>query len=202
MSMKTKVCAICGSTFETNSPIQCLCSDTCRKVAKMIYNEKYAASNPEKIREANKKWASNNPDKVRELSRKNYLKDPQKYHKKAVKYHAKRRAEDEGFRILCNHRASVRKLLNSSMKSTRVLEWLGCSPADFKAYLESLFQEGMTWENRGQGKGLWTIDHIQHLASFDLTNEEDRKVAFNYRNLQPLYWEQNKKKALLEMGCR
>ena len=47
----------------------------------------------------------------------------------------------------------------------------------------------MSWENYGR-KG-WHIDHIRPLASFDLTDVEQRRIAFHHTNLQPLWASDN-----------
>ncbi len=70
-------------------------------------------------------------------------------------------------------------------KSGKTLEHLGCSWAELKLHLESQFQEGMTWDNYGQGG--WHIDHIQPLCAFDLTSEEDLRIVCHYSNLRPLW---------------
>lgn len=41
----------------------------------------------------------------------------------------------------------------------------------------------MSWNNYGS----WHIDHVQPLASFDLEDEDQRRIATNYANLQPLW---------------
>ncbi len=48
----------------------------------------------------------------------------------------------------------------------------------------------MNWDNRRT----WHIDHIRPCASFDLTDPEQQKVCFNFRNLQPLFAIDNLKK--------
>ncbi len=45
----------------------------------------------------------------------------------------------------------------------------------------------MTWENYGQ----WHIDHIIPCSFFDLTNDKQQKMCFNYRNLQPMWSQDN-----------
>ena len=61
----------------------------------------------------------------------------------------------------------------------------------------------MSWDNYGD----WHVDHIRPCASFDLTNEDEQRICFHYKNLQPLWgpdnlekgskdpliWEQSKK---------
>ena len=66
---------------------------------------------------------------------------------------------------------------------------LGIDLGGFQAYIESKFQEGMTWENYGQ----WHIDHIKPLS---LATTEQEVVELNhYTNLQPLWAIDNLKKS-------
>lgn len=47
----------------------------------------------------------------------------------------------------------------------------------------------MNWENYGYYG--WHVDHIQPCNTFDLTKPEELKQAFNYKNLRPLWWNEN-----------
>ena len=80
-------------------------------------------------------------------------------------------------------------LFRNPHKHKSILKYLGCSIEELKKHLESKFQEGMTWDNRGFYG--WHIDHIKPLSSFDLSIEENRHKAFNYLNLQPLWAKDN-----------
>lgn len=84
-------------------------------------------------------------------------------------------------RVLRRHRTDA-------VARSRVM--MGCTPAELKSYLESLFLPGMTWENRG----LWHIDHKRPISSFDLTDPEQQKACFHYTNLQPLWAGDNLRK--------
>ena len=76
-------------------------------------------------------------------------------------------------------------------KSDKTIKLLGLNFKEFKEYFEKLFKKGMNWENHGE----WHIDHIIPCAKFDLTNPKQQKVCFNYKNLQPLWAEENLKKS-------
>lgn len=106
------------------------------------------------------------------------------------KYFIKRRKKDIKFRILCNLRKRIWKVLKENSKSQTTLELLSCSIEKLKAYLESKFKKGMTWSNYGK----WHIDHIRPCVSFDLSIPEEQKKCFHYTNLQPLWAEENLKK--------
>jgi hypothetical protein len=66
-------------------------------------------------------------------------------------------------------------------------ERYGCTLFEFKKYIESLWKENMTWENRGNDLGTWSMDHIKECREFDLSKGEDRLKCFHYSNLQPLW---------------
>ncbi len=82
-------------------------------------------------------------------------------------------------------------LLFGRKKSASTTEILGCSGIEIVRHLESQFQDGMSWQNYGQGSGKWEIDHIIPLAWFDLTDREQLMKAGNHRNLRPLWSEEN-----------
>lgn len=74
-------------------------------------------------------------------------------------------------------------------KHTKTL--LGVSSwKEAKTYLESLFVDGMNWNNMQS----WHIDHIKPISSFDLSDPQQFADCFNIRNLQPLWAIDNIKK--------
>ena len=74
---------------------------------------------------------------------------------------------------------------------------IGCSVEQFKLYIESKFQPGMTWDN--WSKNGWHLDHIEPLCKFDLTNSEQFKRACHHTNLQPLWVEDHKMKTIKDI---
>jgi hypothetical protein len=94
-----------------------------------------------------------------------------------------RYASDLDYRIQAALRARVTKFLTGENKSASTTELIGCDIQTLRAHLECQFTDGMSWENYGD----WHIDHIQAISFFDLTDPEQQKLCFNYRNLQPLW---------------
>lgn len=66
-------------------------------------------------------------------------------------------------------------------RRSRIQSILGCSYAEFVLHIESLFIDGMSWDNKGD----WHIDHIVPLAS--ATTEENLILLNNFMNLRPLW---------------
>lgn len=58
---------------------------------------------------------------------------------------------------------------------------LGCGWEELKVHIESQFQPGMTWENRGE----WHVDHKIPLSL--AATAEDMERLCHYTNLQPLW---------------
>jgi hypothetical protein len=103
-----------------------------------------------------------------------------------------RRRNDIAFRIELNLRRRIHYVVRGKDKSESTRKLLGCSIPDFKIYIESKFEPGMSWENYGR-EG-WHIDHIMPCAIFDLSKPEHRKRCFHFSNLQPLWAEENRSK--------
>jgi hypothetical protein len=94
------------------------------------------------------------------------------------------------FKIAKLLRNRMGRALKRITKLGHTLELIGCSIEFFKQHLESQFKDGMSWSNYGK----WEIDHIIPCASFNLSNSNEQKKCFNYKNLQPLWWEENRTK--------
>lgn len=107
----------------------------------------------------------------------------------------KKRATDLQFRLTLSLRSRLIHAVRTGQKNGSAVRDLGCSIAEFKKYIESKFQIGMTWKNWSRSG--WHLDHIVPLASFDLTKREQLLKACHYTNIQPLWAKDNFKK-----GCR
>jgi hypothetical protein len=66
-------------------------------------------------------------------------------------------------------------------KKSKTAELLGCEWSHLKTHIESLFRDGMSWENKNK----WHIDHIIPLAS--AKNADELAKLCHYTNLQPLW---------------
>ena len=85
-------------------------------------------------------------------------------------------------------RSRIISALNNKNKHT--IEYLGCNIPDYLNWLLNN-EFGYNLENRGSE---WHIDHVIPLSHFDLENEEQQLIAFNWRNTMPLSCEENLKK--------
>jgi hypothetical protein len=83
------------------------------------------------------------------------------------------------------------RLAKAKKNGRRTTVFLGTTFKDAKKRIESKFRKGMTWDNHGT---VWEIDHIMPLSSFDLTREENLKIANHISNLQPLFIKENRQK--------
>lgn len=96
------------------------------------------------------------------------------------------------YRLTRVFRSRLIRALKGKQKPDKTLHLLGCTLEQFISFLEAKFQTGMTWDNYGLYG--WHIDHIQHLAQFDLSKDEEVRKAFHYTNLQRLWATDNLRK--------
>lgn len=150
---------------------------SCEKKRKQEYYRKPG------VKEARVKYATNYLNS--EMTEEQLIKRKE-YHKE---YCLRKRKEDINFRLAGNLRSRMALAVRYNWKSGSTVDDLGCSIEELKKYLESQFDEEMSWDNYGLDG--WHIDHIKPLTSFDLTNEEQFKEACHYTNLQPLWAKDN-----------
>ena len=141
-------------------------------------NKKYYQKNKEKILHYNKKWRRLHKDYIKNYKNNAYLK---KY-KNNIEY-----------RILSALRSRIRIAMKNGKKCKRTEQLLGCSLKFFREYLESKFDNKMSWSNYGL-RG-WHIDHVKPCSGFNLTDPQQQKLCFHYTNLQPLWAIDNLKKS-------
>ena len=98
-----------------------------------------------------------------------------------------RRAGDINYRIACNLRTRLTTAVRNKQKIGSAVRDLGCSMDQFRLYIGNQFELGMTWDNYGK----WHLDHVQPLASFDLTDRQQFLDAANWLNYQPLWAKDN-----------
>lgn len=104
-------------------------------------------------------------------------------------YVRNRYENDMNFRLAKMLRARLGYVLRSvgTSKSENTFDLIGCSLADFMAYIESKWLKGMTWDNHGE----WHIDHIVPISSFNLVDPVEQRRCFHYTNCQPLWAHDN-----------
>jgi hypothetical protein len=183
---RARTCECCSSPFIDDSKFnnKSYCSTFCQQ-------KKWTLDNKEHVEKKRKEYHQQNKDRIIERVNK-----WQKENKDSTREHRRRyKAKNKPSlieRIKHNLRCRILDVLGGKIKTGSAVQDLGCSQEELKVYLESLFQPGMSWDNYGRDG--WHIDHIRPLASFDLTDPKQFRQACYYKNLQPLWAEDNLKK--------
>ena len=152
------------------------------KEERKAYKKQWYQDNKERIsekqKEYNKQWYQDNKEKKNAYS-KQYQKE---------RYHS-----DPLFKFKDNCRSRTRHAFKqkSWKKNGGTEKLLGCDWKTAMNHIESQFvgkKKWMNWDNHGE----WEIDHIIPLASAN--TKEEMNPLFNYKNLQPLLTEDNRRK--------
>ena len=160
--------------------------------------------NKEEQKEYQKQWYQNNKERILEESKQYYLDNKERvleYAKqyrldnkeKRKQYRNERYNSDPLYKFKLNCRSRTYKAFKQkSWKKNGITEQLlGCDYETAMNHIESQFvgkNKWMNWNNHGE----WEIDHIIPLASAN--TKEEMNPLFNYKNLQPLLAEDNRKK--------
>ena len=83
----------------------------------------------------------------------------------------------------------VRSRIHSALsaKTMNTVKYLGASSAEYLQWILHN-EKNYTLENRGKE---WHIDHVIPLSRFNLENDEEQLIAFNWRNTMPLSPKEN-----------
>lgn len=175
------------------------------------YAREWRAKNREKVNREARERRVRDVKKIRENARARYQKNREKVAAQNREQHQKNRARrlaamrdyhqensdriyarrltkyhiDMAYKLSVLLRTRMRHAVRGSAKRGSAVRDLGCTIDDLRTHLEAQFVGGMTWDNWALDG--WHIDHIQPLASFDLTDRKQFLAACHYTNLQPLW---------------
>lgn len=213
MEKETKQCRSCGEVLDVSAfgvckarkdGLQSYCKPCTNAKNRTSYHKdadkhkarsrKYYEEHKEEHAARTKKWRENNTDRANELAR-NWMRE----NNDELRERRNKRDEENPERKVKNSaRAMVSKALKefSETKQDKTIEYIGCSIAEYRSYLEGYFEEGMTWENYGE----WHIDHTTPLAYAN--NVEEVVELLHYTNTRPMWAAENLSKGSLHNGKR
>lgn len=180
-----KICS-CGVILPVRNK-----SGKCRKCYKTEYEKQYCLN-----RYAGDVAFANKQKQRTNQYRRTHNQQRIKYN---TEYRKRRERDDLSFKLANYLRSRLTHAISGNLRGGSAVRDLGCSLEEFRSYLESLWQPGMSWDNYNR-KG-WHIDHIQPLSKFDLTDPSQFKKACHYTNLQPLWADDNWKKGDKYVVC-
>jgi len=182
------------------------------KICKKEYNHQRYLNNKEKLLSQHKQWKNSHKnydkiyrqlhkEKISNRMKKYYLKNRDKILNRCKnyriknkellrKYYNNRNKIDINFKLKRYLRSRIWYALKTNSKSVKTMQLIGCSINQLKKHLEKQFQLGMSWSNYGK----WHIDHKRPCCTFDLSKKIEQKKCFNYKNLRPLWAEENIKR--------
>lgn len=204
--METKICSNCNQEKPISEFPKCKRNkdglDTHCKDCRNKKNKAYREKNKEKVKEARKRYYESNKEHILEQmkvyadshkeQKAEYDKKYRQENKEKLRIQKKEWAKHSiEHKIRCNLRRRIAHALKGESKSAHTMELIGCSIEFLKEYVSKMFLDGMSWDNYGQ----WHLDHIRPCSSFDLSDPIQQRECFNYKNLQPLWANDNLKKA-------
>jgi hypothetical protein len=95
------------------------------------------------------------------------------------------------YKLEKNLRNRHNQALKGARKLSHPIKHLGCTIEQLKQHIESLFEPGMDWGNRGLGPDKWQIDHIIPFSSINLLDEHEQLMVCHYTNLRPIWSEEH-----------
>jgi hypothetical protein len=172
-----------------------------------IQEKEWTKINKEHLNDYRKEWVKSNKEHLKDYKQAYYLKNKLKLRNQnkiwrksnkitvnlcSKSYQKERRHSDINFKLIGDLRTRCYQALKNNQKSGHTLELIGCTIEFLKKHLTEQFVFGMSWKNYGRNG--WEIDHIKPCAAFNLSKPSEQKKCFNYKNLQPLWANDNRSK--------
>ena len=162
---------------------------------KEYFNE-YYLENKDKISNQGKEYREKNKVLLKEKKKIQYqknketIKEKNRERWKTDKFKNWRRQYNENHKYISSWRYVLKNSLirMNREKNDKTIHLLGYSSLDLKNRIESLFSEGMNWEQRN----LWEIDHIIPVSIFKV--DTPMNIVNCLENLRPLWIEENRSK--------
>ena len=167
----------------------------------------YVSDCAKQWREENKEYKSNKDREYRENNKEYVVKKKKEYYdsnrdaliKKSSDYYHSHKQLKGSLPVMSAPMRKIKKRMGKSIwdalhgrKAKISWEvWVGYTAKDLMEHLESLFTEGMSWDNYGK-KG-WEIDHKVPVIAFDFTNtdSDEFRLCWSLENIQPLWAKEN-----------
>ena len=158
------------------------------------YQREYHQKNKEKLAAKRREYYQKNKEEINARSREYKKKNKDHLTVYYRNYVRTKRQNDPKYNLISRLRTRMNgavKAAGLDKKCASTIELLGISTQGLKEWLEAQFTEGMTWENRSD----WHVDHRVPCDAFDLTVDQNQRICFWYKNLQPLWAEENIQKS-------
>lgn len=147
-------------------------------------------NNKEKIKERSKIYYYSNKDEINKNNCRRNKNNRNKINKYKREYNSEKRKNNPLFKLTNNIRSGIYNSIirKGYDKSNNTYSILCCTYDEFSKYIESKFENWMSWENYGKYNGElnygWDLDHIIPVSS--AKNEDDVIILNHYTNFQPL----------------
>lgn len=171
-------------------------------------NKKYYIKNRKKVLKRNKLYNDKNKSEKKEYYKAYNLKNKCKRLKYSIEYRKKNKDRINKYQekyIKFNPKNLIKKKISSRINEclkrrcsgkkgrTTWSNILNYTPDELKSYLESKFENGMSWDSYGSGKGKWCIDHVVPDSHFKYSSVDcdGFKKSWALENLQPMWFNEN-----------
>ena len=132
-------------------------------------------------------YDSENRERIINRNKDYYLKNRHHFMVQKKIYTNNRYKTDINFRLISNTRSRIFNSLKGMTKQSSTKEILGIDINLYRKWLEFQFTPEMNWSNI-------EVDHIKPICMFDVSDVEQLKEAFSWKNTQPLLKQDNRQK--------